>query len=112
MRFLSVVTFLTLSLGLMACPARKQATEQITPPTAEAPAAQVTTQGSIQDKYIAAMSEVGCNNIIDESNSAAQSIFQKHGISYDDIREFRRGSDMATMQTVAGEIAKRVAACH
>ena len=104
-----ILVTLSVSVWVFACNGRQATTGQA-PATETAPAAQA--QPSIQDKYIAAMGEVGCNNIIDESSSAAQSIYQKHGISYDDIKAFRKSSDIATMQGVAGEIAKKVAACH
>ncbi|OGQ04563.1 MAG: hypothetical protein A3F82_10955 [Deltaproteobacteria bacterium RIFCSPLOWO2_12_FULL_44_12] len=105
------VIALGLSIGVFSC-RPKQATAPQAPATETAPAPESQPQGSTQDKYIAAMSEVGCSNIIDETSSQAQSIYQKHGISYDDIKQFRMSSDVATMQTIAGEIAKRVAACH
>lgn len=92
-----ILVALALSIGVFSCRPKQPATE---------------AQHSVQDKYIAAMGEVGCNNIIDESSQAAQDIYKKHGISYDDIKQFRQSSDAATMTTVAGEIAKRVVACH
>lgn len=115
---LGIALALGLSIGPLACKKQEQAQapqpeqemeEEAAPTVAMAPKSAGTLT---REQYVTIVSEVGCSDILDETSSAANAVYQKYGIGYGDITAFRQGSDGTTMMGVATDVANNVAACH
>lgn len=63
-----------------------------------------------KQKYVDAMVALGCKNL-QEGNPAATEVLIQHGVTPEQIQQFRQKSDFKVMAAAAGEIATRVGAC-
>lgn len=61
-------------------------------------------------KYVEAMSALGCKSL-QEGNPAADEVLKQHGVTPEQIQRFRKKADFKVMADAASEIAKRVGAC-
>ncbi len=64
-----------------------------------------------KEQYIKAMSELGCSMLSETSPEAAE-LYQKMGITQDEIMQFRQKTKIETMTEAANAIATNVAKCH
>lgn len=61
-------------------------------------------------KYVEAMSALGCKSL-QEGNPAADEVLKQQGVTSEQIQQFRQKSDFKVIANAASEVAKRVGAC-
>lgn len=63
-----------------------------------------------REKYVEAMTALGCKSL-QEGNPAADEVLKQNGVTPEQIQKFRQKTDFKIMADAASEIAKRVGAC-